>query len=111
MAHPTHAWMSFNWYTDDWWFDSNCTKNDTERQAIEDILLTSLIFDHYPRIDENDKDKRNVGNIVSCNTFAHGEYLYQNMLCILYYKKYCYYVILFRLGMILYHIMNQLLQS
>ncbi|XP_065899590.1 gamma-aminobutyric acid type B receptor subunit 2-like isoform X4 [Dysidea avara] len=64
MAHPTHAWMFFNWYTDDWWFDNNCTKNDTERQAIEDILLTSLIFDHYPRIDENDKDKINVGNIM-----------------------------------------------
>ncbi|XP_065899591.1 gamma-aminobutyric acid type B receptor subunit 2-like [Dysidea avara] len=64
MAHPTHAWMFFNWYPDNWWFDNSCTKNDTEKKmAIEDVLSTSLIFDHYPRIDENDKDKMNVGNI------------------------------------------------
>jgi len=66
MAHPTYAWIFFNWYLDNWWLDNSCTKNDGEKAtAIENILLTSLILDHYPRIDENDKNKTNVGNIVS----------------------------------------------
>ena len=66
MAHPEYAWMFFNWYNDNWWTDVSCTKNDPVTEtAIENILLTSLIFDHYPRLDEEYKDELNVGNIVS----------------------------------------------
>ena len=58
--------MFFNWYNDNWWTNISCTKNDPEKEAaIEKILLTSLIYDHYPRIDEEHKDQLNVGNIVS----------------------------------------------
>ena len=66
MVHPRYAWMFFNWYNDNWWTNISCTKNNSVvEEAIEDILSTSLIFDHYPRIDEEYKDKPNVGNIVS----------------------------------------------
>jgi len=66
MTHPEYAWMFFNWYNDNWWTDTRCTENDPARETdIENILSTSLIFDHYPRIDEADKDQLNVGNIVS----------------------------------------------
>ena len=58
--------MFFNWYNDNWWTNTRCTKNNTATKAdIENILLTSLIYDHYPRIDEEHKDQLNVGNIVS----------------------------------------------
>ncbi|XP_065899532.1 gamma-aminobutyric acid type B receptor subunit 2-like [Dysidea avara] len=64
MAHPEYAWMFFNWYNDNWWTDVSCTKNDPATEtAIENILLTSLLFDHFPRIDEEYKDELNVGNI------------------------------------------------
>ncbi|XP_065899518.1 gamma-aminobutyric acid type B receptor subunit 2-like isoform X2 [Dysidea avara] len=70
MAHPEYAWMFFNWYNDNWWTDVSCTKNDPVTEtAIENILLTSLIFDHYPRLDEEYKDELNVGNI-SWNYYA-----------------------------------------
>ena len=66
MAHPRYAWMFFNWYNDNWWANISCTQNNSSREkAIEAILSSSLIFDHYPRIDEKDKHKLNVGNIVS----------------------------------------------
>ncbi|XP_065899524.1 gamma-aminobutyric acid type B receptor subunit 2-like [Dysidea avara] len=60
MIHPTYSWMFFNWYSDDWWKNASCTKNDTN---IKNLLSTSLIFDHYPRIDEDDKNEVNVGGI------------------------------------------------
>ena len=66
MAHPEYAWMFFNWYNDNWWTNISCTKNDPDKErAIENILLTSLIYDHYPRIDEEYRNESNVGNIVS----------------------------------------------
>jgi len=65
MAHPRYAWMFFNWYNDNWWANISCIQNSSSVEDIEEILLTSLIFDHYPRIDEKDKDKLNVGNVVS----------------------------------------------
>ena len=69
MVHPKYAWMFFNWYNDNWWTNISCTKNDSETEAaIQKILSTSLIFDHYPRIDEKDRDIPNVGNIVSYDT-------------------------------------------
>ena len=64
MIHPTYSWMFFNWYSNDWWKNASCTKNDTN---IKNLLSTSLIFDHYPRIDEDDKNEVNVGGIVSNN--------------------------------------------
>ena len=42
------------------------------------LLSASLIFDHYPRIDKNDKNKTNIGNIVSCNFYLYTvKYVYQ----------------------------------
>ena len=59
-----YSWMFFNWYSDNWWINNgSCTQNDTT--AMESLLSTSLVFDHYPRIDEKDKNEVNVGNIVS----------------------------------------------
>jgi len=66
MTHPEYAWMFFNWYNDNWWTNVSCTKNDpAKEEEIENILSTSLIFDHYPRIDEKYRKEPNVGNIVS----------------------------------------------
>jgi len=66
MAHPEYAWMFFNWYNDNWWSNISCTENNLAREEdIENILLTSLIYDHYPRIDEEYRNESNVGNIVS----------------------------------------------
>ena len=67
MSHPMYSWMFFNWYSDEWWIeDGSCAQNDPEKQMdIEKLLSTSLVFDHYPRIDEKDKDEVNVGGIVS----------------------------------------------
>ena len=64
MFHPTYQWMLFNWYTDDW-LNAGCAANNPSiRKELEAIVETALVFDHYPRIDDNDKDKPNVGNIV-----------------------------------------------
>jgi len=61
MFHPTYQWMFFNWYTDDWLNAGCATDSSSELEA---IVETGLVFDHYPRIDDEDKDKPNVGNIV-----------------------------------------------
>lgn len=66
MYHPTYAWMFFNWYLDEWWLgNSSCIVHDSE--SLERVVRDSLVFDHYPRIEEEYKDKPNQGNIVSVN--------------------------------------------
>ena len=80
MVAPKYSWMFFNWYSDNWWKNGNCTRNNTNGQReMAELLSTSLIFDHYPRIDENDKNKTNIGNIVSCKF-----YLFTVNICIKY---------------------------
>ena len=67
MFYPDYVWMFFNWYLDKWWLaDSSCTKNGkVSSQNLERLVETSLVLDHYPRIENEDADKPNVGNIVS----------------------------------------------
>ena len=64
MHHPKYAWMFFNWYSNNWWFyeGSSCS---TQAEYLETVIETSIIFDHYPRIEEHRKNDSNVGNIVS----------------------------------------------
>lgn len=68
MFHPTYAWMFFNWYLDGWWMinNSSCIMDGSVKtKDLEMVLRTSLILDHYPRIEDEYADERNVGNIVS----------------------------------------------
>ena len=68
MFHPTYVWMFFNWYLDNWWLinDSSCIMDGSVKpQDLEHVLRTSLILDHYPRIDDEHANDQNVGNIVS----------------------------------------------
>ena len=49
---------------DHWWFDeSSCTKELAVE--LETVIETSIVFDHYPRIEEDRVDEPNIGNIVS----------------------------------------------
>ena len=67
MYHPTYAWMFFNWYLDNWWLaNSSCVLDGSvEGESLEKVVTNSLVFDHYPRIEEEHKDQLNQGNIVS----------------------------------------------
>ena len=72
MKYPNYVWIVHNWYNLDWWMqnDSGCT--DLE---LRDMLNMQLIIDHYPRIDEADMDKPNIGNIVSINRSSTYSYV------------------------------------
>ena len=67
MFYPDYVWMFFNWYLDHWWLtERSCTKNGKVPAAnLERLVETSLVLDHYPRIEDEDANKTNVGNIVS----------------------------------------------
>jgi len=67
MLHPNYVWIFFYWYSEYWWMtEKNCTMDKSiKAQDLEKIVKTSLIFDHYPRIEDEDTDEINVGNIVS----------------------------------------------
>lgn len=67
MYHPTYAWMFFNWYLDHWWLaNSSCTgKGLVKGENLERVVETSLVFDHYPRIEDEHRDEPNQGNVVS----------------------------------------------
>jgi len=46
--------------------NSSCTKDGSvEIKDLERVLRTSLIVDHYPRIEDELADEPNVGKIVS----------------------------------------------
>lgn len=64
MYHPQYHWMFFNWYSDHWWFDElgSCV---AQAQNLEKVVETSIILDHYPRIEEDRQDEPNIGKIVS----------------------------------------------
>ena len=48
---------------DRWWFDeSSCS---AQAQNLEVIIENSIVFDHYPRIEENRLNDSNIGKIVS----------------------------------------------
>ncbi|XP_065899544.1 gamma-aminobutyric acid type B receptor subunit 2-like isoform X2 [Dysidea avara] len=61
MTHPTYAWMFFNWYSNDWWNVSNSSScTDDMRKSFLDY---SLVFDHYPRINDSDKNETNIAGM------------------------------------------------
>ena len=73
MVHPKYAWMFFNWYSGRWWFDEvgSCSE---QAEVLETVVETSLVLDHYPRIEEDRKDEPNIGNIVSIVILANKLY-------------------------------------
>ena len=62
MKHPDYVWMVHNWYNIDWWRmnNSGCTKDQ-----MKEVLTSQIVLDHYPRINEEDKNKTNIGGVVS----------------------------------------------
>ena len=60
MGHPNYVWMVHNWYNIDWWINSSCTLDQ-----MKEILNSQIVLDHFSRIDEHDKDKTNIGGVVS----------------------------------------------
>ena len=69
MFYPDYVWMFFNWYLDNWWLSkSNCTRSGLQTKHLGRLIRNSLVLDHYPRIEDEDADKPNVGNIVSSYT-------------------------------------------
>ena len=68
MFHPTYVWMFFNWYLENWWVTDNasCIVDGTVKpKDLERVLRTSLNLAHYPRVEVDHQDERNIGNIVS----------------------------------------------
>lgn len=66
MFYPEYVWMVFSWYLHHWWLaKSSCAKHHIQAKKLERLVRTSLVFDHYPRMEDEDADKLNVGGIVS----------------------------------------------
>ena len=60
--HPDYVWMVHNWYNIDWWTNranSSCTSDQMKA-----VLELQIVLDHYPRIDEGDKNVTNIGGMV-----------------------------------------------
>ena len=67
--HPDYVWMVHNWYNIDWWM--NRTNSSCSLDNMKAILNLQIVLDHFPRIDETDKNKTNVGGVVSnANKYA-----------------------------------------
>ena len=64
MYHPDYAWMFFNWYYGRWWFDAHDSCSE-DGEKLETVVQTSLVFDHYPRIEDERRNEPNTGKIVS----------------------------------------------
>ena len=63
MTLPNYVWMVHNWYNLDWWRSGsifNCTLDE-----IKTVVKSQIVLDHYPRINEGDKDRTNIGGVVS----------------------------------------------
>ena len=63
MIYPDYVWMVHNWYNIDWWMNrtnSSCTIDDMKA-----VLTSQIVLDHYPRINEEDKNRTNIGGVVS----------------------------------------------
>lgn len=67
MYYPDYVWMFFNWYSDNWWMlNSSCIMDGSAQiKDLEKVVKTSIVLDHYPRIEDEDVNKTNIGNIVS----------------------------------------------
>ena len=63
MTLPDYVWMVHNWYHNNWWkvgVEFNCTSDE-----IRTVLNLQIILGNYPQINEDDKNKINIGGIVS----------------------------------------------
>lgn len=68
MFYPTYAWMFINWYFDNWWLieNSSCIMDGSVNiNNLEQVLRASLTLDHFPRIEDEHVNEKNMGNIVS----------------------------------------------
>ena len=67
MYHPTYAWMFFNWYLDNWWLaNSSCVLDGSvQQESLARVVRNSIVFDHYPRLEDEQRDITNRANIVS----------------------------------------------
>ena len=68
MFHPTYVWMYFNWYLEKWWENKNSSciaDGSVKPEDLASLLKGSLSLDHFPRIEDERVNERNVGNIVS----------------------------------------------
>ena len=69
MFHPTYVWIFFNWYRDKFWMvdkPSCLMDKSAQPKDLERVLRTSLVMDQLPTVEDDEGDKLNVGNIVSC---------------------------------------------
>ena len=80
MYHPNYAWMFLNWYKNGWWLaNSSCTiESSIDPTNLERIVKSSLVFDHFPRIEDERKDEPNQGNIVRFIKLEHLNYYHVN---------------------------------
>ena len=80
MFYPDYVWIFFNWYTDNWWLSkTNCSRSDLQTKSLARLIRNSLVLDHYPRIEDEDADQPNVGNIVGnymVAIFVHNNIIY-----------------------------------
>ena len=75
MFYPDYVWMFFNWYLDNWWLSkSHCARSGLQTNYLGRLIRNSLVLDHYPRIEDKDANKPNVGNIVS-TLLLHSSYI------------------------------------
>lgn len=63
MRHPEFVWMVHNWYNIDWWM--NRTNSSCTLDNMKTVLNYQIVLDHFPRIKDDDKNKTNVGGVVS----------------------------------------------
>ena len=65
MYYPEYVMIFYNWYLDYWWSgESNCA-DKLNNKNLEMVLRRSLVVDHAPRIEDQDANRPNIGNIVS----------------------------------------------
>ena len=64
MVLPDYVWIVHNWYTTNWWKNSNVFKCTPDQ--IRTVLNYQIAVDHYPRINKEDENKINIGGIVRC---------------------------------------------
>ena len=75
MYYPEYVYIFYNWYLDNWWLnESKCAKNPSEAKKLERVVSRSLVVDHAPRIEDQDADKPNVGNIVSNRAYKNKDH-------------------------------------
>ena len=62
MKHPDYVCMVHNWYNIDWW--TNRTNSSCTLEDMRTVLNLQIVLDHFSRINEEDKNKTNIGGVV-----------------------------------------------